>query len=322
VFFMQKLLSHEQAGILPVINIPHASLAVPLAEALRRGGLNSIEVTLRSPDSLESIRSIKVAFPDMNVGAGTVLTASIADQAISCGADFLVSPGFEDAVVDHCIKKNTPIVPGCVTASEIQKAVKSGFKVVKFFPAEKNGGIEAIQLLSGPFPEVKFIPTGGIHFGNLGKYLACKHVLACGGSYMAPKERILSRDFDAITLACKQAVDLSLGFSLAHVGINCSNHSEAEGCAETLSDIFRMAPQYLNNAVFAGTAVEAIKSGGFGTHGHIGFYTHSISRAMEWFEAIGIPVEKDSFQYNSNGEITCVYLKNQVGGFALHVVER
>lgn len=319
---MQKFNSYEQTGILPVINIPKASLAVPVAEALRRGGVNSIEVTLRSPDSLESISNIKAVFPDMTVGAGTVLTTQTADLAVSCGADFVVSPGFEDEVVDHCISKNISIVPGCVTASEIQQAVKRGIKLVKFFPAEKNGGIDTIQLLSGPFPEVKFLPTGGITFENLSKYLACKKVLACGGSYMATKEQILAGDFEAITQACKKAVDISLAFALAHIGINCFEESEAECCAETLSDIFRMEPQYMNSAVFAGTAVEAIKSGGFGTHGHIGFYTNSIPRALAWFESKGIPVREDGFKYNCNGEVSCVYLKDVICGFALHVVER
>ena len=319
---MQKINSYEQTGILPVINIPKASLAVPVAEALRRGGVNAIEVTLRSPDSLESISNIKKAFPDMTVGAGTVLTTQMADQAVSNGADFIVSPGFDDEVVDHCIRKNIPIVPGCANASEIQKAVKRGIKVVKFFPAEQNGGIEAIQLLSGPFPQVKFLPTGGINFGNLGKYLSCKKVIACGGSYLATKEQILAGDFEAITQACKKAVDISLGFAFAHVGINCSEESEATDCAESISDIFRMEPRYMNSAVFAGNAVEAVKSGGFGTRGHIGFYTNAIPRALAWLEAKGIPVREDGFKYNSNGEISCVYLKDEICGFALHVVER
>lgn len=319
---MQNINSYEQTGILPVINIPKSSLAVPVAEALRRGGVNSIEVTLRCPDSLESICNIKAAFPDMIVGAGTVLTAQTAEQAISRGADFVVAPGFDDGVVDHCVSKNIPIVPGCVTASEIQKAVRRGLKVVKFFPAEKNGGIETIQLLSGPFSEVKFIPTGGINFANLGKYLACKKILACGGSYMATKEQILSGDFEGITRACQKAVDISLGFTLAHVGINCSEESEAADCAETISSIFRMEPRYMNSAIFAGSAVEAVKTGGFGTHGHIGFYTNSIPRALAWFASKGISLREDGFKYNSKGEVSCAYLKNEICGFALHVVER
>ncbi len=319
---MQKNNNYDQTGILPVINIPHASLAVDVAAALRRGGVNAIEVTLRSADSLKSIQTIKSAFPDMTVGAGTVLDTDAVDKAIGNGADYIVSPGYDDDVVAYCIKRGIQIVPGCVSPSEIQKAVNHGLRVLKFFPAELNGGIEAIQLLSGPFPGVKFIPTGGITFENLGKYLKSKKVVACGGSYMATKTQIENGDYDAITTACKKAVDISLGFSLAHIGINCDGEENATAQAEAISKIFRIKPRSLTGAVFAGDAVEAVISGGLGTHGHIGFYTNSIARAMAYFEAMGIPLHKDGIKRNQNGEIICVYLKDEIGGFALHVVER
>ncbi len=319
---MQKINSYEQTGILPVINIPKASLAQEVATALRRGGVNAIEVTLRSPDSLESIRNIKSAFPDMTVGAGTVLDTKTVEKAIENGADFIVSPGYDDDVVTYCVKRGIQIVPGCASPSEIQKAVKNGLQVLKFFPAELNGGIEAINLLSGPFPGVKFIPTGGITFENIGTYLQNKKVLACGGSYMATKAQIENGDFDAIEAACKKAVDISLGFSLAHVGINCDGEENAMAQAETISEIFRMKPRKLPGAVFAGDAVEAVNSGGLGTYGHIGFYTNSITRAMAYFEAKGIPLHEDGIKRNEKGEIICVYLKDEIGGFALHAVER
>ena len=295
---------------------------MPVAQALRDGGVNSIEVTLRSPDSLKSIETIKSAFPDMTVGAGTVLSTQLVDSAVSCGADFIVTPGYDEEVVEYCISRNIHIVPGCVTASEIQKAVKAGLKTLKFFPAELNGGIDAINLLSGPFPQVKFIPTGGINFKNLGTYLASKKILACGGSYMATKEQIESGDFCGIAAACKKAVDISLGFELAHVGINCDNEDSAVNVAKNISDIFRTEPRYMNSAVFAGKAVEAVKSNGLGKNGHIGFYTNSIPRAIAHFETLGIEIDENGTKRNSKGEITCVYLKDEIGGFALHAVER
>ena len=318
---MVKINSYEQTGILPVINIPKASLAVEVATALRNGGVNSIEVTLRSPDSLESIKNIKTAFPDMTVGAGTVLTTQLVDDAISHGADFIVTPGYDDKVVDYCISKDILIVPGCVTATEMQKAVAVGLKTLKFFPAELNGGIDAINLLSGPFPNVKFIPTGGINFKNLGTYLSNKKILACGGSYMATKQQIENGDFDGITAACKKAIDISLGFELAHIGINCDNEEGAVNVAKTISQIFRTEPRYMNSAIFAGTAVEAVKSGGIGKYGHIGYYTNSIERAIAYFEAYNIPINENGIKRNNKGEITCVYLQNEVGNFALHVVQ-
>lgn len=319
---VERINHHELTGILPVINIPNADLAVPVAEALRRGGVNSIEVTLRSPDSLDSIKNIKLAFPDMTVGAGTVLNTKTVDDAIMSGADFIVSPGYDEEVVDYCIQKGIQIIPGCIAASEIQKAAKKGLNVLKFFPAELNGGIDAINLLSGPFPNIKFVPTGGINFNNLTTYLKNKKVLACGGSYMATKEQIENGEFDAITAACNKAVDISLGFELAHIGINCDDEQNAIGIAETISNLFRMSPRYMNSAVFAGTAVEVVKSNGWGKNGHIGFFTNSIPRAMAYFDSLGIAINEDSFKYNKNDEVSCFYLKDDIGGFAFHLLER
>ena len=196
-----RIMSHEETGILPVINIPQAEIAESVAEALRDGGLNSIEVTLRSPDSLESIRIIKEKYPDMTVGAGTVLSTQTVDEALKAGADFIVCPGYDEEIVDYCIAKQVQVIPGCTSASEIQKAVKKGLKVLKFFPAELSGGLDAIKLLSGPFPNVKFIPTGGINFNNLGSYLESDKILACGGSYMATANQINNNDFEGITAA-------------------------------------------------------------------------------------------------------------------------
>lgn len=319
---LRSLNSYEQTGVLPVINIPECEIAVSVAKALREGGVNSIEVTLRSPDSLESIKKIKSQFSDMTVGAGTVLNIEMVDNALKAGADFIVSPGYDEKVVDYCISKNVLIVPGCVSATEIQRAVSKGLKIIKFFPAELNGGIEAIKLLSGPFPDVKFIPTGGINFKNLGTYLSNDKILACGGSYMATSEQIKNRDFSAITAACKKAIDISLGFELAHVGINCENEEEAKDVAENISGIFRIEPRYMNSAVFAGCAVEAVKSKGWGELGHVGFFTNSIQRAMAYFESKGIELNEESIKYNKAGNITCIYLKNDIGGFAFHIVER
>ena len=312
----------EDSGVLPVINIPEPEVAVPLAKAIMDGGINCIEVTLRSKGSLEAIKRIKEAYPDMLVGAGTVLSPETADKALESGADFIVSPGFDEKLVDYCIEKDVLIVPGCSTPSEIQAGVAKGLTVIKFFPAELSGGIDAIKLVSGPFPKVKFLPTGGINFGNLGKYLESDKVIACGGSYMATAEQVKNRDFEAITAACKKCMDISLGFELAHVGVNSSDEESATSSAETVSDIFRMAPRYMNSAVFAGTAVEFVKGGLLGTKGHIGFKTNSVKRAIAYFENRGIKLNPDSIKRNAAGDITCIYLEDEIDGFAYHVVAK
>lgn len=314
--------NHEQTGILPVINIPSVSVAIPVAKALRDGGLNSIEVTLRSADSLESIKTIKKEFPDMTVGAGTVLSTKTVDDAISAGADFIVCPGYDEEVVDYCIAKNILIVPGCTSPSEIQGAVKKGLKILKFFPSELSGGIEAIKLLSGPFPNVKFVPTGGINLKNLGTYLECDKILACGGSYMATSDQIKNGDFEGITAACKKALDISLGFELAHVGVNNQSGEEAESGANNIGDIFRLPVKVGNSSVFAGTAVEFMKTMYYGTKGHIGFKTNSMERALEYLKNSGVEIIEESIRTDDKGKLVSAYLKEEIGGFAVHIVRK
>ena len=198
------------AGVLPVINVPSESLAAPLAKALIDGGMAALEITLRSDCSLAAIRSIKAAYPEFIVGAGTVLTPSDADAAIDAGADFIVSPGLDPELVVHCQSRGKLIVPGCATPTEIQFAtVKCGLTVLKFFPAELSGGVDAIKLLSGPFPTVRFVPTGGITMDNLASYLCCDKVLACGGSFMAKAEEVKNGKFDEISTACRRALDIA-----------------------------------------------------------------------------------------------------------------
>lgn len=319
---MKKIGTHKQTGILPVINIPNVSLATDVAAAIRNGGINSIEVTLRSADSLESIKTIKEAFPDMCVGAGTVLDCDTVDKALAVGADFIVCPGYDEKIVDYCISKNVEVVPGCTSASEIQHAVSKGLTTLKFFPAELSGGLEAIKLLSGPFPKVKFVPTGGINFKNLGTYLENEKILACGGSYMATADQIKNRDFDGITAACKKAVDISLGFTLAHVGINNQTADEAISGANTIGSIFNLPVKEGNSSVFSGTAVEFMKFNYYGTKGHIGFKTNSMQRALDYFKNNEIEIIEESIRYDDNGKLVSAYLKNEVNGFAVHVVRK
>lgn len=317
-----KIGNHEQTGILPVINIPEVSVAENVAKALRDGGLNSIEVTLRSADSFESIKTIKEAFPDMIVGAGTVLSIETVNKALAAGADFIVCPGFDEEIVDYCIEKNVLVVPGVSSGSEIQKAVKKGLEILKFFPAELSGGIEAIKLLSGPFPKVKFVPTGGINFKNLGTYLENEKILACGGSYMATAEQIKNGDFEGITAACKKALDISLGFELAHVGVNNENEDTAKNGADIIGNIFRLPVKVGSSSIFTGTAVEFMKTMFYGTKGHIGFKTNSMPRALAYLKNNDIEIIEDSIRTDANGKLVSAYLKDEVCGFAVHIVRK
>ena len=195
-------------GVVPVVVLNEAEDALPLAKALTDGGLPCAEVTFRTEAAEESIRRMSGAYPDMLVGAGTVLTTEQADRAVSAGAKFIVSPGFDPEVVDHCLEKKIPVFPGCVTPSEIAQAVKRGLKVIKFFPAEPFGGVGTIKSLAAPYPMVKFMPTGGVSAKNLEGYLGCDKILACGGSWMGKGDLIKGGKFDEIRELTREAVAL------------------------------------------------------------------------------------------------------------------
>lgn len=187
-----------KTGIVPVVVLNNASDAEPLAEALINGGLPCAEVTFRTEAAEDSIKLMSKKFPEMFVGAGTVLTTEQVDRAIGAGAKFIVSPGFNPKVVEYCLKNNYPITPGIMTPTELEMALGFGLDVVKFFPAENAGGLKMIKAMSAPYTMMKFMPTGGINAANVGDYLACDKILACGGSWMVKGDLIKEGNFAEI----------------------------------------------------------------------------------------------------------------------------
>lgn len=195
-------------GVIPVVVLENAEDAKPLAEALVRGGLPVAEVTFRTAAAKESIRIMTENYPEMLVGAGTVLSCKQVDEAVEAGARFIVTPGFDEEVVDYCLSKDIPVFPGVITPTEVTMAVKKGLKVVKFFPASQFGGLKTIKALSAPFGMVKFMPTGGIDASNLSEYLSSDKIVACGGSWMVKGDLVKAKEFDKIEALTKEAVEL------------------------------------------------------------------------------------------------------------------
>ena len=195
--------------VVPVVVLEDAKDAAPLAKALCEGGLPCAEVTFRTAAAKDSIKAMSEAYPEMLVGAGTVLTKEQVDSAVEAGAKFIVSPGFDPEIVEYCLEKEIPVFPGCITPSEVAQAVKRGLRVVKFFPAEQFGGVATIKALSAPYVGLKFMPTGGVSAKNLKEYLACKPIVACGGSWMVKKDLIEAGEFDKIRELTKEAVSLA-----------------------------------------------------------------------------------------------------------------
>ena len=206
---MEQIL--EEYGVVPVVVLKNVKDAIPLADALYEGGLPCAEVTFRTDAAEESIRLMAEKYPDMLIGAGTVLTCEQVDRAVGAGAKFIVSPGFDPEIVDYCIEKNIPVFPGCITPSEVAQAVKRGLKVIKFFPAEQAGGVAMIKAMGAPYGMIKFMPTGGISAKNLNEYLSCSNIVCCGGSWMVKGDLITEGKFDEITKLTKEAVELVRG---------------------------------------------------------------------------------------------------------------
>ena len=309
----------ESIGIVPVVKINRATAAVPLAQALCDGGLPCAEVTFRTDAAAEAIRAMTAAFPDMLVGAGTVLTTQQADDAIAAGAKFIVSPGLNPKVVSHCVSRGYPITPGVATPSEIEQALALGLDVVKFFPAEAAGGLPMIKAMSAPYGKLKFMPTGGINANNLRSYLEFPKIIACGGSWMVKSDLLDTGDFDAIRDLTRQAVETMLGFRLLHVGINCDDPTHAADVADTFQSLFGFAATEGRGSFFNGDAIEVMKTPGPGVHGHIAIGTPFVSRAVAYLQRRGVAFDWDSALYDGAQQLKFIYLAQPVAGFAIHL---
>ena len=198
----------QELGIVPVVVLNDAKDAAPLAQALCNGGLPCAEVTFRTDAAEEAIRIMSEQFPDMLIGAGTVITTEQVDRAVAAGAKFIVSPGLNPRIVKYCVEKGILITPGCTNPSDIEQAIENGLEVVKFFPAEPAGGLKMIKAMAAPYVGMKFMPTGGINQNNVRDYLAYDRIVACGGSWMVKGDLVDAGEFDKIEELTKEAVEI------------------------------------------------------------------------------------------------------------------
>ena len=309
-------------GIIPVIAIEDAEQAVPLARALVAGGLPAAEVTFRTAAGEEAIRRIAKEVPEMLVGAGTVLTKEQADRALAAGAQFIVSPGFNPEVTRYVIEKGALMMPGTATPGEMEQAMSMGLDVVKFFPAEQNGGVAKLKALAGPYTNLRWMPTGGVNTKNMMDYLGFDKIVACGGTWMVKKDLINGQKWDEITAICKDAVKTMLGFELRHVGINCADEAEAERTAQMFSTVFGWEYKPGNSSVFSGTAVECMKTPYLGERGHIAVSTNNVDRAMYHLGLHGITFDESTRKTDAKGKTKAIYLKDSFCGFAVHLVQK
>ena len=262
---MDKMISELYSiGLIPVIKIENPDDAVPLAKALIDGGLPAAEITFRTKCAAEAIKNITEAFPEMLVGAGTVLTTEQVDAAIAAGSKFLVSPGLNPKVVAYAQSKGVPMLPGCSNPSDIEAALELGLSTVKFFPAEAAGGLKMLKAMAAPYGQLTFMPTGGINADNLLDYLKFGKIVACGGSFMVADDLVKEKKWDEITALTKNAVKKMLGLEFLHMGINNESKDEAVKGAKLFELMFGMPIKETSKSVFAGEAFEFMNGKGPG----------------------------------------------------------
>jgi 2-dehydro-3-deoxyphosphogluconate aldolase/(4S)-4-hydroxy-2-oxoglutarate aldolase len=310
-----------ELGLVPVVTIENPEDALPLGKALIDGDLPVAEITFRTAAAQQAIETLARELPGLLVGAGTVLTIEQVKRAVSAGAEFIVSPGFNPAVVDYCVDNGIPVTPGLNTPTEIEMALERGLEVVKFFPAESSGGVEFLKAMAAPYRGIQFIPTGGISKNNLTSYLAFNRVHACGGSWMVKADLISSGQFSEITRLTREAVSTMLGFEFGHLGINEESEERALKSAKILSGLFYFPVKEGTSSIFAGSGFEVTKSRFPGDHGHIAISTNDIVRAIGYLKGKGVSIREET-KKEKDGKLSAVYLDLEVSGFAVHLVQK
>ncbi|HDQ13255.1 MAG TPA: bifunctional 4-hydroxy-2-oxoglutarate aldolase/2-dehydro-3-deoxy-phosphogluconate aldolase [Sediminispirochaeta sp.] len=310
----------DEIGIIPVVKIDSPEHALTLGKALLKGDLPIAEITFRTDAAQESIRILSEELPELLVGAGTVLNPEQAEQALKAGASFVVSPGFNEPVVDYCLQREATVIPGVSGPTQVEQGLYKGLEVLKFFPAQASGGVSFLKSMSSPYGEVKFIPTGGINIDNMGEYLEMDKVLAVGGSWMVKSELISGDRFDEISRQSRAAVMRMLDLSLAHVGMNTGGVDQARGAAQLFSALFFRPLRETERSIFAGDALELIKGTGRGEHGHIAISSTNIRRAAAYLKRKGFELDEEN-AIVVQGRLRAVYLRHEIAGFAVHLVD-
>jgi len=296
------------AGLVPVVVIDDAELAVPAAKALIDGGLEIMEVTMRTDQGLKAIVKVKEAYPQMLLGAGTVLSIENAREALDAGAEFIVSPGLNPDLIEWCQGQKIAVTPGAVTPTEIQQALKFNLTVLKFFPGNIFGGIKGCEALYNPYRMVKFIPTGGVSLNNLEDYASKPYIHAIGGSWLCSSADINQKNFDQITRIVKESVDKLLGFELADQGNSTKSEKGSLPAAEIISGSFGFNLKRGNPVDYAETA------------GTIAIKTNNVDRAVYYIEKKGNKLGW-SIKLENNAEKTVIYLEGDAGDLSVHLFQ-
>ena len=314
---MDKILEKiREYGVIPLVTLDDPQDAYVLGRALTDCSLPIVEITFRSGAAEEAIRILRSTYPDMLVGAGTVLDADMAERAIKAGAQFVLAPGMNPGMIEYCLAEEIPVFPGCMTPTDLGQAQNLGLKVVKIFPFMQLGGIPMLKAISAPFGKMEFLATGGINDENLASSLAFPRMAACGGSWLIKKEKLRKGDLEGLKSDINRTLTAMLGLRFAHLGINYGMEA-----AKTLEQILNVQTLWGQTSGFTGDYVEAVKTAGQGKNGHIAVGTCDIGRAIFYLQRKGFGIQTESVKKNEAGHILAAYLKEDAGGFAVHLLQ-
>jgi 2-dehydro-3-deoxyphosphogluconate aldolase/(4S)-4-hydroxy-2-oxoglutarate aldolase len=310
-------------GLVPVVVINNADDAVAAAEALLAGGIDVMEITMRTEAGLQAIKNVAQGCPEMLVGAGTVLTLEKCQQAVEAGAKFIVSPGFNEKIVAWCVEHDVPVTPGCVTPTEIEAALAYGLRVLKFFPAGTYGGVKGCKSLHGPYKSanISFIPTGGVNNDNLADFADKPFIHAVGGSWLCSTEDIDNHDFAAITRSAKTSVDVLLGFELVKVSIWQDHQDQAQSAAARLTQAFGFRAGTTDQTAPSGPEIEFSPSTDSGRRGSLTIRTNRLDRAIHHLGKRGFSIDETTATYQGS-KLLAVSLKEAFGGFEVRLVQK
>ncbi len=308
-----------EIGIVPVIMLEDAKKAASLGKALAAGGIPVAEVTFRTAAAGEAIRAMSEGAPETLVGAGTVTSVSLAEEALAAGARFIVCPTWDEAVIDLCLERGVSVLPGISGPDGAGRALSKGLTAVKLFPAEVLGGCAMLDALAGPFGSLRFVPTGGIDVAKVGEYARRRQVLAIGGTWMVRPELVEASDWAAVERLCREAVLALHGFSLAHVGINGSSAEGAAADAAAFASLFGLVAKDGASSIFMSDSIELLKTAYLGERGHLAIRCNDVERALARFRGMGIKTLADTERLE-RGRIKSVYLERSIGGFAIHLL--
>jgi len=304
----------SRIGIIPSIKFNDVTEAQKAFKIFHGNGIGVVQIDFSAEFTKETVEQLIKAYPDIIIGAGTILNIKQAAAAIDAGALFITSNGLNEEVVRYCLSRGTFVIPGISSPTEIETALALGVDILKFTPAAQCGGFEMIKVLSLMYPQVSFIPSGSITKDNMNSYLAIPKVIAVNIGFA------INPDYEAALLEVRSYVDKMLDFSLRHIGMNCADEEVATETSEKLLNSFSFGRRDAGVSYFMAESFELMKAIGRGTYGHIAIATPDVDRAVYYLEHRGVKFDYTTVKYDKDNKLFFVYLEDEIAGFAYHLV--